>query len=148
MTSTVSPTGDSSPLTPPPRLADVRRHGNFRDIAGLPIISRAVVFAGLVHTSGMTGDPGSDIAEQTQQALDKIDALLVDVGASRSSIVSAQVWLADMSDFPAHNAVWDAWVDPANPPARACVGAQLYHPEVLVEVRVVAVVLTAQDPQR
>ena len=128
-----------------PTSADVCRHGDFRGVPGLPIISKAVVCGGLVHTSGMTGEPGGDVAEQTQQALDKIDALLTGVGASRSSIVSAQVWLAEMADFPAHNAVWDAWVDQLNPPARACVGAQLYHPEVLVEISVIAVV---EGPER
>jgi enamine deaminase RidA (YjgF/YER057c/UK114 family) len=48
-----------------------------------------------------------------------------------------------MADFEAHNAVWDRWVDAANPPARACVGAQLYRPGTLVEIRVIAVAATA-----
>ena len=33
---------------------------------------------------------------------------------------SAQVWIADMRLFEDHNCVWNEWVDPANPPARAC----------------------------
>jgi enamine deaminase RidA (YjgF/YER057c/UK114 family) len=45
-----------------------------------------------------------------------------------------------MADFAAHNAVWDAWVDAASPPVRACVGASLYDPRLLVEIRVVAAV--------
>jgi enamine deaminase RidA (YjgF/YER057c/UK114 family) len=48
------------------------------------------------------------------------------------------VWLADMSLFEAHNAAWNAWVDRANPPARACVGAPLYRPGMLVEIMVTA----------
>jgi enamine deaminase RidA (YjgF/YER057c/UK114 family) len=118
----------------------VYRHGDFRDTPGLPIISKVVVYNDLAYTSGFTGQPGGDIAAQTGQALEQLDEVLKAVGASRSSIVSAQVWLADMADFPAHNAVWDAWVDPASAPARACVGAQLFHPDVLVEIRAVAVV--------
>ena len=123
---------------------EVIRHGDFRDVPGLPIISKAVVHAGLVYTSGVVGDPGGDVATQTQQVLDRIDALLGELGASRSSILTAQVWLADMADFAAHNAVWDQWVDPANPPARACVGAELYDPGVLVEIRVIAMVEDAR----
>jgi enamine deaminase RidA (YjgF/YER057c/UK114 family) len=115
------------------------RYGNYRDIPGIPIISQAVVHDGLVYTTGITGDPGGDVTTQTRQALERIDHLLGAVGATRSSILSAQVWLADMADFADHNSVWDEWVDRGNPPVRACVGAQLYDPQVLVEIRVIAV---------
>ena len=118
----------------------ISRIGNFSEIAGLPVISKVVVHRGLVYTSGVTGDPGHDVATQTQQALDRVDELLGLAHSNRSRILSAQVWLADMADFPAHNGVWDRWVDPANPPARACVGAQLYKPDILVEIRVIATV--------
>lgn len=37
------------------------------------------------------------------------------------------------------NLEWDAWIDPANPPARACTEARLVGPEWLVEVMVTAV---------
>src|SRR4051794_3108755 len=121
-------------------LPAVSRHGDFRDTPGLPIISKVVVCDNLVFTSGVVGEPGGDVATQTAQVLDKIDSLLGEVGASRSSILSAQVWLADMADFASHNEVWDRWVDPANAPVRACVGAQLYRPDILVEIRVIAFV--------
>jgi enamine deaminase RidA (YjgF/YER057c/UK114 family) len=118
----------------------ISRIGNFSEIPGLPVISKVVVHRGLVYTSGVTGDPGHDVAAQTQQALDRVDELLGLAHSNRSRILSAQVWLADMADFSAHNVVWDRWVDPANPPARACVGAQLYQPDILVEIRVIATV--------
>lgn len=51
----------------------------------------------------------------------RIDALLRKAGTSKSRLLFAQVWLTDMDDFAAHNAVWNRWVDPAHPPARACV---------------------------
>jgi enamine deaminase RidA (YjgF/YER057c/UK114 family) len=117
----------------------IQRLGNFGDTSGLPNISKVVAYNGLVYTSGVTGEPNEDIVVQTQQALHRIDSLLELAGTDRSRILSAQVWLADMSDFTAHNAVWDAWVDAAHAPARACVGAQLYKPGLLVEVRVVAI---------
>jgi enamine deaminase RidA (YjgF/YER057c/UK114 family) len=118
------------------------RFGQFDAVAGLPdipVISRAVSYGRLIYTSGIVGEPGGDIGLQTRQALERLDALLNDAGSSKSSILSAQVWLADMKDFAEHNEVWDAWVDPINPPARACVEANLYAPDVLVEIRVTAV---------
>ena len=45
-----------------------------------------------------------------------------------------------MADFAEMNAVWDAWVDPANPPARACTEAALATPEYKVEVMVTAAI--------
>jgi enamine deaminase RidA (YjgF/YER057c/UK114 family) len=43
-----------------------------------------------------------------------------------------------MANFKAMNAVWNDWVDPANPPVRACVQAGLARPEILVEIMVTA----------
>ena len=43
-----------------------------------------------------------------------------------------------MKDFYAHNEEWNAWVDPENPPVRACIEARLTHPQLLVEVMVTA----------
>jgi enamine deaminase RidA (YjgF/YER057c/UK114 family) len=48
------------------------------------------------------------------------------------------LWIKDMALFRDMNAVWNDWVDPANPPCRACVRADLARPEVLVEIMVTA----------
>ena len=69
-----------------------------------------------------------------------IDALLAQAGTDKSKILMATIWLADIADFEAMNAVWDAWVDPANPPARATSEARLATPDYLVEIIVVAAV--------
>jgi len=42
--------------------------------------------------------------------------------------------VGDMALFAEHNAEWNAWVDRANPPVRACVSAPLFRPELLVEI--------------
>jgi enamine deaminase RidA (YjgF/YER057c/UK114 family) len=49
-----------------------------------------------------------------------------------------QIWLAHIDDFEAMNAVYDAWVDRANPPVRACVEARLAGSEFAVEIAVIA----------
>jgi enamine deaminase RidA (YjgF/YER057c/UK114 family) len=79
-----------------------------------------------------------DIQAQTRQVLERIDRLLAGAGTDKSKLLTAQVWLSDMSLFAAHNAVWNEWVDRQNPPVRACVGAPLYRPEPLVEIMVTA----------
>jgi enamine deaminase RidA (YjgF/YER057c/UK114 family) len=43
-----------------------------------------------------------------------------------------------MKLFGEHNAEWNLWVDPNNPPVRACVGAELWRPNLLVEIMVTA----------
>ena len=82
-------------------------------------ISEAVVHGDMVYLAGQVGTAGQSITEQTQEVLAAIDALLTKAGSDKSKILQAIIWLADIADFPAMNAVWDTWVDKANPPARA-----------------------------
>ena len=103
-----------------------------------PIISRAVVHDGLVYLCGVAPDPVGDIAVQTRQTLDRIDKLLAVAGTDKSKLLTAQVWLSNMRLFRAHNIAWNEWVDPDNPPVRACVQAELFDPGLLVEVMVTA----------
>jgi len=53
-------------------------------------------------------------------------------------VLSVQVLLASIGDFAAMNSVYDAWIDPANPPARACFEARLAAPAFKVEIVVTA----------
>lgn len=80
-----------------------------------------------------------DVATQTQDCLDSIDRLLAEAGSDNRHILQAVIWLSDMTDFDAMNAVWDAWVPEGNAPARACGEARLAAPEYRVEIIVTAV---------
>ena len=94
-----------------------------------PRMSEAVVHGDRIHLSGMIPeDSALDIAGQVRQALAEIDALLARAGTTRSNILTATIWLADIGDFAAMNAVWDAWVVPGQVPARATVQAALNDP--------------------
>jgi enamine deaminase RidA (YjgF/YER057c/UK114 family) len=117
---------------------DITRHGIIEGADGLPRISRVVAHGDTIYVCGVTADSVGDIAAQTRQVLDRVDRLLQAAGTDKSKLLAAQVWLSDMSLFERHNAVWNDWVDPANPPARACVGADLWRPGLLVEVMVTA----------
>lgn len=101
-------------------------------------MSQAVIHGDTIYLAGQVGEPGDDVVAQTRTALAEVDALLAQCGSDKSKILSAQVWLADIADFAAMNSVWDAWVDAANPPARATCEAKLATPDYLVEVLVVA----------
>jgi len=103
-------------------------------------MSAAVVHGGTAYLAGQVGEPGDDVSAQTKTVLAHIDRLLAEAGTDKSKLLQVTIWLADMKDFGAMNAVWDAWVDPANPPARATGESKLAGPEYLVEIIVIAAV--------
>lgn len=101
--------------------------------------SRAVVVGDMIHFAGQIGDDlAGDAAQQTREALARIERILGDLGSDKSRMVSATIWLRDMADFDAMNAVWDAWIDQANPPARSCGQVVMADPAIRVEIIPVA----------
>jgi len=106
-----------------------------------PRMSEAVVKGNRIYCSGMIPeDTSADITGQVKQALAEIDSLLAKGGSDRTKILTATIWLADIADFAALNAVWDAWVVPGQTPARATVQARLNDPHMKVEIMVVAAI--------
>lgn len=102
-------------------------------------MSEAVIHNGVVYLAGQVAeDPSADVAAQTSQVLAAIDRLLAETGSDRTRILQAQVFLADIGDFAAMNAVWDAWVPAGHTPARATVEARLAAPQYRVEIKVIA----------
>lgn len=101
--------------------------------------SEIVIHNGTVYLAGQLADDyAGDITEQTRQTLANIDRLLAEAGSSKAQILSLTIYLKDMADYAAMNALWDAWVAEGAAPARACVEAKLYDPRVLVEMMLVA----------
>ncbi len=104
-----------------------------------PRMSQVVIHNGVVYLAGQVAkDPEKDVTDQTRQVLATIDSLLAEAGSDKSQILSATIYLADMADFPAMNAVWDAWVPAGSTPARATVEASLATPKYQVEIMVIA----------
>lgn len=104
-----------------------------------PRMSSAVVHGNTVYLAGLTAaDANADVKQQTIQILGKIDQLLEEAGTDKSKLLSANIWLTDMSTFGQMNEAWDAWVSPGNAPARATVEAKLANPAVKVEIMVQA----------
>lgn len=102
-----------------------------------PRMSQAVSAGGFLFVAGQVAD-GADATAQTAAILEKIDALLAAAGMDRRNLVSANIWLADIADFGAMNAVWDGWLAKEAAPARACVQSGLAAPQYRVEIAVTA----------
>jgi enamine deaminase RidA (YjgF/YER057c/UK114 family) len=115
-----------------------RRHVGKR-LSGL-VIHHA---SGTAYLAGQVADDRTaDISGQTRQVLALIDSLLAEAGSDKTQILSATIFLPDMADFAAMNAVWEQWVVPGQTPARATVEAKLAAPELRVEIQVIAAIPT------
>ncbi|WP_191236804.1 RidA family protein [Cobetia marina] len=102
-------------------------------------MSRAVIHHDTIYFCGQVAENRhEDISEQTRTMLAKVDALLERVGSDREHLLSATIYLRDMSLFEEMNQAWDAWVPEGHAPARACVEARMASPELLIEISVVA----------
>ena len=102
-----------------------------------PRMSDAVIHNNIVYLSGQVGS-GETVALQTADALTKVDKWLSEAGTDKSRALSVTVWLADIKDFGEMNDVYDRWIDPDNPPARAAGESKLATPDFLVEFMVIA----------
>ncbi len=102
-------------------------------------LSRVVIHKDIAYLSGLTADDGSaDIAEQTRQVLRKADRYLELADSDKSKLLRAQIWLRDIADFDAMNAVWKEWLAGVAPPSRATVESRLALPDLLVEIQFTA----------
>ena len=103
-----------------------------------PTRSRAVAHGDLVLTVAVAPDPVTpSMYEQSVKALARIDESLALCGSDKSKILSAIVYITDIKRKSEMNRAWDEWVDPANPPRRACIGAVLEGQD-LVEILITA----------
>jgi enamine deaminase RidA (YjgF/YER057c/UK114 family) len=111
----------------------IRRHGVGKRL------SEMVTYHGFLFLAGQVAkDPSKDVKGQTEEILAQIDELLEKGGATKKSIMSATIYLADISTFAEMNAAWDAWVPEGHTPARATVEAKLAKPEYKVEIQIIA----------
>ena len=101
------------------------------------VLAKAVEYHGFVYCQGCTAkDLGKDITGQTKEVLEQIDEILETHGTDKTRLLQAQIWLKDIRDRDAMNAVWSAWLPEAGAPARACVQANMADPRHLVEIMV------------
>lgn len=82
---------------------------------------------------------GGDVAQQTEQVMKNLEAVLTAAGVGWSQVVKTTVFLADMNDFTTVNGVYARYFDEATAPARACVEVARLPKDVLVEIDCIAV---------
>ena len=108
-----------------------------------PRMSQAVVHGNTVYLAGQvcSADAGATtVAAQAKVILAQIDRLLAEAGTSKQNLLSATIWLKDMNTFKEMNEIWDKWVVPGSPPARATVEARLAGPQYLIEIAAIAAI--------
>ena len=92
--------------------------------------------------SAMTGaapDPvPPSVYRQAVKVLARIDESLALCGSDKRNVLSATIYLADVTQKTEFNRAWDEWVDQANKPARATVEARLATPDYKVEIAGIA----------
>ena len=112
----------------------IQRHGTTRRY------SDSVVHNGTVYLVEVPSNLDADITGQTENLLASIERLLAQAGSDKSRLLMATIYLADMADYGAMNAVWDAWLPEDSAPARACVQARLANPGFKVEIVLTAAI--------
>lgn len=103
--------------------------------------SEMAVFQNVAYLAGQVPDDATqDITGQTRQVLTMVDQLLAEAGTDNTHLLMVQIYLADLVDYDAMNAVWDAWVPRGHAPPRATVQARLARPDWKIEIVVTAAV--------
>ena len=96
-----------------------------------------VFISGQIPVNPATGEIPEGIAPQTSQSIANIKAILAEAGLTIDNVVKTTVFLADMNDFGAMNAVYaDNFTAPF--PARSAVAVKELPKQVLVEIEVIA----------
>jgi 2-iminobutanoate/2-iminopropanoate deaminase len=100
-----------------------------------------IFLAGQIALDPATGQivGEGDIAQQTEQVMNNLKAVLEAAGASFKNVVKTTVFLTDMQNFAAMNQVYARYFDEKTAPARACVEVSRLPKDVLVEIDCIAV---------
>lgn len=105
--------------------------------------SQGTVCGNMLYTSGQIAlSPvsgqlvGDDIAEQTEQVMKNLSAILEAAGSSFDNVIKTTCFLTDIKGFAAFNEVYGKYITSA--PARSCVAVKDLPRGALVEVEVIA----------
>jgi 2-iminobutanoate/2-iminopropanoate deaminase len=101
---------------------------------------KMLFFSGQIAIDPATGTIiEGDVQAQTKQVMTNLAAVLTEAGATWENVVKTGVFLKDMNDFAAVNAIYGSYFDEATAPARACVEVARLPKDVLVEIECIAV---------
>ena len=106
--------------------------------------SQAIRVGNLLFVSGQlpidpaTGAFPADVSAQTRQSLTNAKAILEAAGSSMDQVVKTTVFLSDMNNFGAMNAVYGTFFTEGTYPARSAVEVARLPKDALVEIEVIA----------
>ena len=99
-------------------------------MSGIVEHNNTVYFAGIV-----ADDLTLDMSGQASRALEIAEESFKEAGITKHDLLRAEIFVKDIyRDFVNFNLVWDACVSKENPPARACVEANMASDDFLVEI--------------
>lgn len=107
--------------------------------------SQGNIFGNLLFTSGQVPlDPetgaivGTTIEEQTEQVFKNVKAILEEAGSSFDKVLKTTVFIKDMNDFAAMNAIYAKYFTEGSYPSRSAVEVARLPKDVLVEIETIA----------
>lgn len=119
-------------------------HSTDKAPAAIGPYSQAVSYNGILYCSGQIPlDPetmeivGNTAAEQAEQVMTNLEAVLTEAGVSFSNVLKCSIFLADMGDFATVNEVYASRFK-SDPPARETVAVKTLPKNVLVEIGCIA----------
>lgn len=113
----------------------IERHGTTARYSDIVVHNRTA------YIVEVPSSDATDITTQTGEVLASLEASLQRAGSGKDRLLMATIYLTDLADYAAMNAVWDAWLPPGGAPSRACVKvAGLAHPGWRIEIATTAAV--------
>ena len=99
-------------------------------------MSRIVEHNGTIYFAGIVSDDKTlDIKGQTTRVIEIAQERFKEASTDKYNILRAEIFVKDIyRDFAGMNEIWDTWVSKDNPPARACVEANMASSGTLVEI--------------
>lgn len=114
-------------------------HSDIQKTNSTEVMSAVTIHNKVVYLSGQVPKTTeNDVELQTKDVLATIDALLAEAGTDKSRLLSAQLFVKNLSDFQTINAIWIDWMKGCVPPSRATIQADLVNPAWLIEIAVTA----------
>ncbi|MFW2161434.1 RidA family protein [Acinetobacter beijerinckii] len=119
--------------------SDIQKINMRGDEASQEVMSAVTVFNQVVYLSGQVPkNPDLDIEGQTLDILATVEQLLASANSDKSRLLSVQLFLKNLSDFPTVNAIYVDWLKDCVAPSRATIQADLVNPNWLIEIAVIA----------
>lgn len=117
---------------PAPSASPIVRHGVTRRW------SDAVIYGGVAYFVEVAADPSREAVDQFAQVLRQVDERLEQVGSDRTRLLQVLIYLPELADLAAFNALWDDWVPEGHAPSRACIHTALVAPQYRIELVITA----------